>query len=454
MKKVILILSIVLLGIANVSAATPKKAAKKTTTKRTATAPAEAPIVISSAPLGDKTWMEKADAGDALAQAVVAYCYYDGGCGLPEDYAKALSYAQKSADQNCGSGFYVLGALYKYGYGVGKDEAKGKEFYTKAFNALVEEAKSDELFPQYLLGLCHCCGLGVAKSNDNGLPWIRGAAEKGFALAQNYLGRCYQNGWGVTKSETEAVEWYKKAAAQGLSWGANNLADMYYNGNGVAKSYTEAVKWYKKAAQMGNGGAANSVGNMYYSGEGVAKSYTEAVKWYKIGTDLGNGAACRNYASMYEDGEGVKKDYSKALSLYEKAAALGNEKAKDNIAKLNEKKEAESLGISEKRLAGVWYGGQGNVDFNMTLKANGQCIVKVSQYQANYGLVRMTYSGDWYLDGLYFKVSDLSVVSASAGYATRAVAEQAARKVKKLMVETISNLRVYDKNSIGFFRRQ
>lgn len=138
MKKVILILAIVLLAIANVSAATPKKVAKKTTTTKTATASAATPIVVSYAPLGDNKWMEKADAGDALAQAVVAYCYQDGGCGLPEDYGKALSYAQKSADQNCGSGYYVLGEMYNYGDGVGKNETKGKEFYSKAFNALVE----------------------------------------------------------------------------------------------------------------------------------------------------------------------------------------------------------------------------------------------------------------------------------------------------------------------------
>lgn len=448
MKKGFLILAIVLLGIANVLAATPKKATKKTGTTRTATAS----VAVPSAPLGDKKWMEKADAGDALAQAVVAYCYYGGGDGLPCDYAKALSYAQKSADQNCGSGFYVLGDLYSNGRGVGKDEAKGKEFYSKAFTALAEEAKSDELFPQHLLGICYFCGLGVARSYDNGLPWIRGAAEKGFALAQNYLGRCYQNGWGVTKSETEAVEWYKKAAAQGLSWGANNLATMYYNGEGVAKSYTEAVKWYKKAAQMGNGSAANTVGFMYSQGEGVAKSDAEAVKWYKKACDLGYHWGYNNLAVKYEYGKGVKKDLAKALSLYEKAAALGNEKAKDNINSLKDRMEAEEYGVSEKKLIGVWKGKHGNVSFTMTLKSGGVLYVRILS-SANNGS-DITYKGNWELEGIKFCAYDLSPVDVRVGYGSYASAELAAEQLAPTVRDWINGYKVYNCNSFGIFRRQ
>lgn len=80
----------------------------------------------------------------------------------------------------------------------------------------------------------------------------KGAAEMGYAPAQNELGHCYQHGEGVTWDKVEAVKWYSKAADQGCAAAQYNLGMCYDNGWGVNVKKAEARKWYQKAADQGD----------------------------------------------------------------------------------------------------------------------------------------------------------------------------------------------------------
>ena len=91
-------------------------------------------------------------------------------------------------------------------------------------------------------------GLGVPTDPDEGVKWLRLAAEKGQASAQNNLGWCYQNGKGVTKDYAQAVKWFRLAADQGLPDAQNNLGVRYDNGRGVTRDYVQAHKWFDLAA--------------------------------------------------------------------------------------------------------------------------------------------------------------------------------------------------------------
>ena len=56
--------------------------------------------------------------------------YY--GSGVSRDYAKAVEWYRKSAEQGNTSAQYILGCMYHHGNCVSKDYTKAAEWYSKA----------------------------------------------------------------------------------------------------------------------------------------------------------------------------------------------------------------------------------------------------------------------------------------------------------------------------------
>ena len=98
-----------------------------------------------------------------------------------------------------------LGACYGHGAGVTKDYAEAVKWYRKA-------AEQNYASAQNNLGSCYLKGNGVAKDVAEALKLYRRAAEQHCAPAQANLAHCYDEGIGVTKDEMEAVRWLRKAA--------------------------------------------------------------------------------------------------------------------------------------------------------------------------------------------------------------------------------------------------
>ena len=129
--------------------------------------------------------------------------------------------------------------------GKSQDYAEAVKWYRKA-------AEQGNTNAQNNLGVCYETGQGVTKNLKEAIRWYMKAAEQGNMNAQNNLGLCYKSGQGVTKDLKEAVKWFCKAAEQGNANAQNNLGVCYENGQGVSQDYVEAIKWYKKAAEQGN----------------------------------------------------------------------------------------------------------------------------------------------------------------------------------------------------------
>jgi TPR repeat protein len=96
--------------------------------------------------------------------------YFDGSGG-EQDYAKAMEWYRKAADDGYAPAQDVLGQMYENGLGARKDYDKAFDWYSKA------------------------------------APF--------FSNAQYDLGKLFENGLGVTPDYTKAREWYRKAADQG-----------------------------------------------------------------------------------------------------------------------------------------------------------------------------------------------------------------------------------------------
>lgn len=80
----------------------------------------------------DQKTLERANAGDALAQYDIASRYFTGSNGVPLDYAKAGAWLQKSAEQDHAPAQYNLGLLYFEGKGYTTDNARAYFWATRA----------------------------------------------------------------------------------------------------------------------------------------------------------------------------------------------------------------------------------------------------------------------------------------------------------------------------------
>mgnify|MGYP001187701335 FL=1 len=258
---------------------------------------------------------KKAVAGDAKAQTRLGAMYYFGE-GVPKDNAKAAEWFRKAAEQGQVYAQYNLGSMYARGEGVRKDATKAADWYRKTAEQGYDEA-------QYNLGVRYEFGEGVPKDDAKAMDWYRKAAEQGNFGAQRNLGVMYYFGKGVPKDDAKAAEWYRKAAEQGDVEAQYNLGVMYAKGEGVPKDATKAAEWFRKAAEQGYVEAQKNLGVMYANGEGVPKDGAKAMDWYRKAAEQGDAWAQYILGLAYDQGEGVPKDSAKAVEWYQKSAASG-----------------------------------------------------------------------------------------------------------------------------------
>ncbi|MCQ2573379.1 MAG: hypothetical protein MJ182_05755 [Treponema sp.] len=269
-------------------------------------------------------WYKKsAEQGFALGQNNLGLMY-ENGQGVPQDYAKAVDWYKKSAEQGFAISQNNLGDMYEYGKGVPQDYAKAVDWYKKS-------AEQGNASAQCNLGYMYEYGKGVPQDYAKAVDWYKKSAEQGNARAQNHLGDMYEYGQGVPQDYVKAVEWYKKSAEQGNAYGQNHLGDMYEYGKGVPQDYAKAVEWYKKSAEQGNSLGQAKLGDMYEDGKGVPQDYVKAVEWYKKSAEQGNAISQNNLGVRYEKGQGVSQDYAKAVEWFMKSAEQGNAYGQANL---------------------------------------------------------------------------------------------------------------------------
>jgi hypothetical protein len=133
---------------------------------------------------------------------------YFRGQGTATDYAEALRWIQKAADQNDPKAEAALGYIYYDGKGVPQNYSEAARWYRAA-------AEQRNSIAQQGLAYMYCNGLGVSQDDTEAARLYRKAAEQGDPVAQQGLGYMYATGRGVPLDRCEAIVWYIKAAAKG-----------------------------------------------------------------------------------------------------------------------------------------------------------------------------------------------------------------------------------------------
>jgi TPR repeat protein len=222
-------------------------------------------------------WREAERRGD-IADALAKGSSYANGWGVTRNFAEALRWFRKAADQDDATAQKYMGYVYYYG------------------------------------------GSGVMQDHAEAFVWLRRAAEQGDAEAEHLIGVMYWRGLGVERDYRQAFRWLQKAANQGIGFAQINLGMMYRDGQGMNRDYAEALKWYLKAADQGNAMAQDAVGWIYEEGRVVEQDYAEAARWYRMAGEQGYAIAQRNLALLYASGLGVSHNLDQARAWMQKAA--------------------------------------------------------------------------------------------------------------------------------------
>lgn len=133
---------------------------------------------------------------DAIKQANL-FVYYYQGKNVPQNYAIALQWLQKSAKQGYVKAQGWLAAMYD---------------------------KGDK-------------NVGISQDYSAAMLWYRKAADQGNDIAQLNLGVLYASGHGVPINDALAIQWYRKAAAQGNVNAKRNLEIMNTGSKITAPGY-------------------------------------------------------------------------------------------------------------------------------------------------------------------------------------------------------------------------
>ncbi|RYG63934.1 sel1 repeat family protein [archaeon] len=180
----------------------------------------------------------------------------------------------------------------------------------------------------WLMGYCYCYGLGQKKPSE-ALMWFRVLSNlepTGFAYAQYSYGVCFEEGIGITRSSEQAVEWLKKAGNNGLILAQCRLGDYYCKPVNKPflriniKEEDTASYWYRKAADQNFSPAQFFMGRFSELGEnGVQQNDSAAASWYRKAADRGHQLACYHLGLCYENGIGVHPDHAEAERWYRKS---------------------------------------------------------------------------------------------------------------------------------------
>jgi TPR repeat protein len=198
-------------------------------------------------------------------------------------------------------------------------EAFQRRDYAEAMRWDRKAADQGNAQAQNRIGWLYQNGLGVARDYVEAMRWYRMAADHGNVPAQAHIGWLYQNGWGVAQDSAEARIWMQKAAAAGDDYAKRWLASRQ-----VSDLPSTAASVATSPAPEVSAAEALQKGNQAYE----RKDYAQAMRWYRVAADQGNAQAQSNIGILYEHGLGVAQDSAEARAWMQKAAAAGDDYAK------------------------------------------------------------------------------------------------------------------------------
>ncbi len=125
----------------------------------------------------------------------------------------------------------------------------------ESIQLLTPQAERGDGEAALLLGNMYLYGRGVGRDYPSARKWLDVAAKDGHSDALFNLGAIYDKALGVDRDAPQAVKWFTLAADQRDPEAQLNLALFYIKGDGVARDIATAEQWLQRSANNGNGRA-------------------------------------------------------------------------------------------------------------------------------------------------------------------------------------------------------
>lgn len=284
---------------------------------------------------------DKAKMGNVNAQTRLGFDYYE-----KHNYLLASQWLEKASQNNSGIATFTLADMYLNGKGKSKDTAKGI--------ALLEKSYQQGFLSAYLLlGALYKLGKGVEKNDELAmskfLPIAKDSVTAAIAVESDY---CHKQS--KFFNQTQCTDWHRVVmellgngntflglihrAKLGLRDAQMQLADAYrlglYNNQKIPVDYQQAYFWYKKASEQGDDNALYFLGKMNFNGIGTQKNDKQAIDYYRFSANQGNIYAMNDLGYLYKNGLAVEQNFTTSKNWYQKSCDNGNQLGCENYQKL------------------------------------------------------------------------------------------------------------------------
>ena len=201
-------------------------------------------------------------------------------------------------------------------------------------DAAYEAAMRGEAWAQTKVGKSYVTAPDDADRFQQGLDFLRRAAEQNDAEAVYLLATMTAAGAGVEQSNVEAFAQMKRAAELGWADAQFALGTMYFEGNGTAQDPAAALVAFRSAAAGGNKEAMFTAARIMLT-QPDPEMRAEGLGLMNRAVENGHIQATLMLATAYGRGEnGLPKDEAKAEALLKPAAERGDADCQITLASL------------------------------------------------------------------------------------------------------------------------
>ncbi len=181
-------------------------------------------------------YVRSAEQENLNAQFSLGQLFYYGE-GVQADHVASLAWYEMAANNGDAQSQYDVASMYFSGYGVPRNGAKAIDLFKQATAqghrgaaALVpifQKAESSDPSAEFTVGAIYRDGREVAKDDAIALTWFTRSAEQGYVEAQYALGVMYESCCGANDSDyTSAIAWLQIAANSGHVLAGQELENL------------------------------------------------------------------------------------------------------------------------------------------------------------------------------------------------------------------------------------
>lgn len=297
-------------------------------------------------------WEKEAISGSAISQWLLGLAFFEGYVVI-QDRHTAISWFEKSANQDNKEALYALGACHKNGICVKENLELAEAYYKKSAGLGFAPAQNDyailvnsngnintneaiELFQkaamqnyapaQYNLAFCYVKGVGVSPDFDKAIEWLEKSANQNYVLAKYNLGSCYITGPEWFKDYETGIEILQQLSYEEYAPALHDLSQCYGNGIGVDKDIDKGVELMQKAANLDYAPALTTLGVGCFNppaNTNLKQDFNKGLEYLYKAAAQGFPLAQYYIGWVYQGGYGVEKNHQKAQTWFNKAAKQG-----------------------------------------------------------------------------------------------------------------------------------